>query len=142
MNVPLWCQPKLDSGYYSFHQSQLYVAPRYPTILLYSSISKIKRKKKTERKKPPNDDVASQERRRYLCTGYDMYCCYEPSVFEAMSCLHSRLRRLVYCSQSQAVAANSARSVLQHGCSKYHIHDLPETNHRFRVFQYHSKEMN
>lgn len=79
---------------------------------------------------------------QYLCTGYDMYCYYEPTIFEAMACLHSRLRRLIYCRRNPDTASEDdgtrrlSNRVFPNGCSKHYIHNLPGTNHRYRVFEY------
>ena len=110
-----------------------------PILLAIQGVSRTERQNllndnKDGHSNPSSSDAAALQRGQYLCTGYDMYCFYEPNVFEAMSCLHSRLRRLIYCSKADPVNA-----VLQRGCSKFYIHDLPGTNHRYRVFEYHSK---
>ncbi|KAL3921653.1 MAG: hypothetical protein SGILL_002635 [Bacillariaceae sp.] len=109
-----------------------------PIVLSIQGVSRVERQHPSVDRSTGNSVVggsssntATQQRGQYLCTGYDMYCYYEPSVFEAMSCLHSRLRRLVYCGHVRG-------AVLERGCSKYHIHDLPGTNHRYRVFEYHN----
>jgi len=96
---------------------------------------------------------------RYICTGYDVYTYYEPTVFEAMACLHSRVRHLIYynnkggggdddddddddndgpTSDSRSIISNenSSSKPWAQGCTKHSIHDLPGTNHRYRVFEY------
>lgn len=83
-----------------------------------------------------------QQRGQYLCTGYDMYCFYEPNVFEAMACLHSRLRRLVYfvpCPQSRKLDSDSA---IGFGISKHDVHNLEGTNHNYRAFEYRQSPYN
>jgi hypothetical protein len=87
-------------------------------------------------------DVSPTRNSQYLCTGFDMYCYYEPNVFEAMACLHSRLRRLIFFRQrpdnSEGVLPPAvSRAVFPNGCSKHFIHNLRGTNHRYRVFEYH-----
>ena len=51
-----------------------------------------------------------QKKRQYICTGYDMYSYYEPTIFEAMACLHSRLRRLIYFVPSDETESSSSGS--------------------------------
>eukprot|EP00934_Nitzschia_sp_Nitz4_P008159 Nitzschia sp. Nitz4//scaffold49_size126201//63948//65132//NITZ4_003645-RA/size126201-processed-gene-0.142-mRNA-1//1//CDS//3329553158//8149//frame0 len=76
---------------------------------------------------------------QYLCTGYDLFACYSPSIFEAMSCLHSRVRRVVFPKESVS------KQAWPDGLQKHRIHCLPGTNHRFRALEYHcetSTELN
>lgn len=80
-------------------------------------------------------------RGQYLCTGYDMYTFYEPNVFEAMACLHSRLRRLTYFVSSPAnrkLDRNNVINPVAWGCgiSKHDVHNLEGTNHNYRAFEY------
>jgi tRNA(Arg) A34 adenosine deaminase TadA len=104
----------------------------------------------------------SKKKIQYLCTGYDMYCYYEPTIFEAMACLHSRLRRLIYFEQRphhtknngnggteivvdqrdevSSVPVSSTVSVFPNACSKHFIHNLQGTNHRYRAFQYYRSD--
>lgn len=94
-----------------------------------------------------------QQRGQYICTGYDMYSFYEPSVFEAMACLHSRLRRLVYfvpdspsshCSSGNGSLNGESRIsnsciddvVWGNGISKHDIHNLSGANHNYRAFEF------
>jgi tRNA(Arg) A34 adenosine deaminase TadA len=67
------------------------------------------------------------QRGQYLCTGYDVYTTREPTVYEAMALVHSRIRRLVF-------AAAGGKSVDGGGLTRYSVHALPGTNHRYRVF--------
>jgi tRNA-specific adenosine deaminase 3 len=62
----------------------------------------------------------------YLCTGFDLYTCQEPSLFEGMAALHSRVRRILFVDKSPQLGA------LTH----YSLHTLPSTNHHFRAFQW------
>jgi len=91
-------------------------------------------------------------KRQYICTGYDMYTFYEPTIFEAMACLHSRLRRLIYfvpSSDSSSAAAASSMDASKTNCnptitsavwglgiSKQGVHHLQGTNHNYRAFEY------
>jgi tRNA(Arg) A34 adenosine deaminase TadA len=68
---------------------------------------------------------------QYLCTGYDVYGVREPTAFEAMALVHSRIRRLVFGVESKYVSgSNSHRS----GIFDAQVHGLPGTNHHFRAF--------
>jgi tRNA-specific adenosine deaminase 3 len=71
---------------------------------------------------------------QYLCTGYDLYAPYEPTVFEAMSSLHHRLGRVIYFSGGGG--GESKARVWRNGLSQHYIHCLPGTNHRYRAFEY------
>lgn len=63
---------------------------------------------------------------QYLCTGYDIFLLQEPSMFEAMALVHSRIRRVVF------GIKNSNEGGL--GGSGQYLHCLTGTNHRYRVF--------
>lgn len=99
------------------------------------------------------ENQSQQKRGQYICTGYDMYSFYEPNVFEAMACLHSRLRRLVYfvpdsqstlcsldnkSSKGGSCVSNIANDAVAwgRGLSKHDIHHLSGTNHNYRAFEY------
>jgi tRNA(Arg) A34 adenosine deaminase TadA len=71
---------------------------------------------------------------QYLCTGYDLYAPYEPTVFEAMSSLHHRIGRVIYSSGGEG--GESQCRVWRNGLSQHYIHCLPGTNHRYRAFEY------
>ena len=71
---------------------------------------------------------------QYLCTGFDLYTTQEPTVFEAMSLLHSRIRRVVYgCAAHDRATGGGARDTAS-GIETMHIHALPSTNHHYRAF--------
>lgn len=70
------------------------------------------------------------ENPHYLCTNFDLYCNYEPTIFEAMACVHSRLGRVIF------VPTHQAPGVWQNAISIHSIHCLPGTNHHFRAFEY------
>jgi tRNA-specific adenosine deaminase 3 len=72
---------------------------------------------------------------QYLCTGFDLYTYYEPAVFEAMSCVHSRLRRLIF-AEVETSSEPQGRVAWTKGCSHHYVHCLPGTNHKFRAFRY------
>ena len=95
-----------------------------PVLLAIQGVSRI------EREAARNLSAVEFSRGQYLCTGYDLYSYYEPTVFEAMACVHSRLRRVIFSTRHQATG------VWNYGCSKHRIHCLPGTNHRYRAFEY------
>lgn len=66
---------------------------------------------------------AESKQQQYLCTNYDVYCTKEPSVFECMALLHSRIRRLVFAQRTE-----------HGGITTHMIHALQLTNHRYRAF--------
>jgi len=66
---------------------------------------------------------------QYLCTGFDVYTTKEPSVYEAMALVHSRIRRLVF-----GCSSESSRS----GICGMSVHSLPGTNHKYRAFVAHA----
>jgi len=83
-----------------------------------------------------NDEQLLYRRRQYLCTGYDVYCFHEPSIFESMACLHSRVRRLIYFVSKDLAGPPNDGVIWGHGISKHGVHDLPGTNHNYRAFEY------
>lgn len=118
-----------------------------PVLLAIQGISRKERQSQLQQQCDPTDnneyqhkEFAKRQGQQYLCTGYDMYSFYEPSIFEAMACIHSRLRRLIYCRHQMVDGSHTARThaVWTNGCTQHHIHDLPGTNHRYRVFEYRS----
>lgn len=79
-----------------------------------------------ERNKAISDGMESSkfQKGQYLCTGYDVYATQEPTPFEAMALVHSRIKRLVFGTK----ATNGG------GITTLNIHDLPSTNHHYRAF--------
>jgi tRNA(Arg) A34 adenosine deaminase TadA len=103
----------------------------------------------------PNEQPPRGQQQQYLCTGFDLYTTYEPSVFEAMACVHARLRRLIFLNPSASLRHTSSTSVnttttttmvhssagrgrcaFENGCSLHFVHCLPGTNHKYRAFHY------
>jgi tRNA(Arg) A34 adenosine deaminase TadA len=72
----------------------------------------------------------------YLCTNFDLYCNYDPTIFEAMSCVHSRFGRVVFSRQHDTTREQEGIVVWRNGLSRHAIHCLPGTNHHFRAFEY------
>ena len=66
---------------------------------------------------------------QYLCTGFDVYTIYEPDVFEAMSLVHSRVRRVIFAIQ------DSINGGLGGSDNETNVHALPGTNHHYRAFR-------
>jgi tRNA(Arg) A34 adenosine deaminase TadA len=84
-------------------------------------------------------DSADFQGGQYLCTGYDVYTTYEPTVFEAMAAVHTRIRRMVVgCrftnTKLQKGVTTEARSSSSSGLVEMQVHSLPGTNHNYRVF--------
>ena len=122
-----WAEAKLQS--ISDEQNPLAT----PVLLALQGVSRV------ERQAAMSLETDEFSKGQYLCTGYDLYCSYEPSVFEAMGCLHFRLRRLTFAdlNEESGATSNSPKGNVWHGgCSMHNIHCLPETNHRFRAFRW------
>eukprot|EP00980_Cylindrotheca_fusiformis_P029926 scaffold24044_cov127-Cylindrotheca_fusiformis.AAC.2 len=96
-----------------------------PFLLALQGVSRI------EREAVLTESNESFSNGQYLCTGYDLYAPYEPTIFEAMAGLHHRLRRVIYSSQEE-----NKSTVWRYGLSQHYIHCLPGTNHRYRAFEY------
>jgi tRNA-specific adenosine deaminase 3 len=60
---------------------------------------------------------------------YDLFTTKEPSIFEAMALVHSRIRRVIFGS-SNKLDGGLGGTGLDHA-----IHSLPGTNHHYRAFQ-------
>ena len=66
---------------------------------------------------------------QYLCTGYDVFTTVEPTVFEAMALVHSRVRRVV---------VGCGRTTMRGALTTVKVHALPGTNHKYRAFLCHT----
>lgn len=74
----------------------------------------------------------------YLCTGYDAFLTHEPTLFDAMVLLHSRINTIIYAIPDHDNGAveglmgstNTKRSPLR-------LHELHGINHRYTVFRLH-----
>lgn len=98
-----------------------------PFLLAIQAVSRLEREAVVSKGGMQSD---SFKQGQYLCTGYDVYSTLEPTVFEAMALVHSRIRRLVFGCTLQDAGS-------QHGCggvTEAHVHALPGTNHHYRSF--------
>lgn len=68
---------------------------------------------------------------QYLCTSYDLFVTKEPSVFEAMAMVHSRVGRVIF------GVPNAEDGGLGGTGFATAVHSLPGTNHHYRVFAAH-----
>jgi tRNA(Arg) A34 adenosine deaminase TadA len=96
-----------------------------PILFAIQAVSRLERKRACDVGINHVDFTTGQ----YLCT--NLVCCTvrEPSAFEAMALVHARISMVVFgttaCSEDKA------------GLTKHYIHNLPDTNHRYRAFQCH-----
>lgn len=121
-----------------------------PILWAIQGVSRLERnpiEPNTNNKKQEDSSSHRIRKPQYLCTSYDLFCNYEPTIFEGMACVHSRLSRLLFC-QSTAGGGSPASSsattkgrVWQKAFSKHGIHALPGTNHHFRALEYQNKSM-
>lgn len=70
---------------------------------------------------------------QYICTGYDVYSTEEPSIYESMALLHSRVRRVIFGKTNKNKGGLTGKD---ENCA---IHLLKGTNHRYRVFHWSDK---
>jgi len=66
---------------------------------------------------------------QYLCTGYDLYSTMEPDIYEAMACVHSRFRRVIFGISKEGIGGLGGSGLANA------VHSLPGTNHHYRVFK-------
>jgi tRNA-specific adenosine deaminase 3 len=97
-----------------------------PVILALQGVSRSERKL-AQGKGMESPDFQNGQ---YLCTGYDIYVHREPSIFEAMALLHSRIRHVVF------AVTNETDGGLGGTGEATAVNLLPSTNHKFRVFRY------
>ena len=108
--------------------------PDNQNILCTAPILAIQGVSRIERQSALSSGMESEEFKRgqYLCTGYDVYLTKEPNVFEAMSLVHSRVRRVIFGISDDGMGGlGGAQSSSQHAG----IHNLPGTNHHYRAFR-------
>mmetsp|Transcript_8043 Transcript_8043/g.23771 ORF Transcript_8043/g.23771 Transcript_8043/m.23771 type:complete len:207 (-) Transcript_8043:350-970(-) len=129
-------------------QSSMSMQQRMQSASFAPSVKQQRQQQQQQQQQPKQEPP----KRQYICTGYDMYTFYEPTIFEAMACLHSRLRRLIYfvpSSDSSSAAAASSMDASKTNCnptitsavwglgiSKQGVHHLQGTNHNYRAFEY------
>ncbi|CAF1444710.1 unnamed protein product [Adineta steineri] len=70
--------------------------------------------------------LEKKEKKAYLLNGCSIYLTHEPCIMCAMALLHSRISNVYYLKENQHVGALG---------SKYKLHTLKKTNHRFTVYQ-------
>lgn len=66
---------------------------------------------------------------------YDVYLTKEPSVYEAMALVHSRVRRVVFGIRDFGMGGLSGGSGCLPSLQSTGIHTLPGTNHHYRAFR-------
>ena len=106
--------------------------PDYINPLSTAPLLSIQGVSRIERQAALSNGMESNEFRcgQYLCTGYDVYLTKEPSVFEAMSLVHSRVRRVIFGIPDEGMGGLGGSSGRNVG-----IHSLPGTNHHYRAFR-------
>lgn len=95
-----------------------------PTLLAIQGVSRREREAAIDLGMNSTEFKSGQ----YLCTGYDVYLTKEPDVFEAMSLVHSRARRVVF------GVADGIHGGLGGSVGENAVHSLPGTNHHYRAF--------
>lgn len=101
-----------------------------PVLLALQGVARL------ERQPQQHTSSKQQKQQQYLCTGYDLYCNYEPTIFEAMACVHARLARLIFCRQT-----NNNSDVWHGALTRHSIHCLPGTNHHYRALEYRDRNV-
>ena len=117
-----------------------------PIMLALQGVSRLERNEVIRASDEHSRVPAKLQHQQYLCTGYDLYTTHEPNVAEAMACVHSRLRRLIFLFSSPPPSGSargthldssrSRPSAFQNGCSTHFVHCLPGTNHKYRAFRF------
>ena len=70
-----------------------------------------------------------------MFSSYDVFVTKEPDVFEAMALVHSRVRRVIFCT------ADSESGGLGGAGTSISVNSLPGTNHHYRVYRCVSKDI-
>lgn len=108
-----------------------YQNPKNPLVtsilLAIQGMSRLERQQATDK----GMDSESFQKGQYLCTGYDLFTTQEPSVFEAMALVHSRVRRVIFLEPPSST--HTDRPYIK-GLTSQFVHHLPGTNHKFRAF--------
>ena len=104
--------------------------PDYINPLSTAPVLAIQGVSRIERQVAVSNGMESDEFRggQYLCTGFDVYLTKEPNIFEAMSFVHSRVRRVIFGIPDEGMGGLG-------GTKTRGIHSLPGTNHHYRAFR-------
>lgn len=104
--------------------------PDYINPLSTAPVLAIQGVSRIERQVAVSNGMESDEFRggQYLCTGFDVYLTKEPNIFEAMSLVHSRVRRVIFGIPDEGMGGLG-------GTKTRGIHSLPGTNHHYRAFR-------
>mmetsp|Transcript_43400 Transcript_43400/g.102121 ORF Transcript_43400/g.102121 Transcript_43400/m.102121 type:complete len:207 (-) Transcript_43400:764-1384(-) len=70
----------------------------------------------------PGTDMSGLQ---YLCTGYDVYCTFEPCVMCSMALVHARARRVVF---------GQANNIFGGLGGRHAVHLAPSLNHHYDVY--------
>ncbi|KAL3795027.1 hypothetical protein HJC23_006348 [Cyclotella cryptica] len=130
----LQCQPMSSDDIDTSRRSSF---PDETNPLCTSTILAIQGVSRAERRNAMGHGMESDEFKRgqYLCTGYDVYLTKEPSAYEAMALVHSRVRRVVFgIADKEMGGLGGVADSIDDGF-KGGIHCLPGTNHRYRAFR-------
>ncbi|KAL7443608.1 hypothetical protein ACHAXM_009047 [Skeletonema potamos] len=108
--------------------------PDYVNPLSTAPLLAIQGVSRIERQVAISNGMESDEFRggQYLCTGYDVYLTKEPNIFEAMSFVHSRVRRVIFGIPDEGMGGLGGPKL---GSQDTGIHSLPGTNHHYRAFR-------
>lgn len=95
-----------------------------------SSQSQNAESKDSKKRAREDDDKKIESRclaeKPYLCTGYDCYVYKEPCAMCAMALVHSRIRRVIYCTLDPTGGALSG---------SFNLQDSRSLNHHYAVYQ-------
>lgn len=108
--------------------------PDYVNPLSTAPLLAIQGVSRIERQVAVSNGMESDEFRggQYLCTGYDVYLTKEPNIFEAMSLVHSRVRRVIFGIPDEGMGGLGGPKSSGQDAG---IHSLPGTNHHYRAFR-------
>ncbi len=108
--------------------------PEYVNPLSTAPLLAIQGVSRIERQVAISNGMESDEFRggQYLCTGYDVYLTKEPNIFEAMSLVHSRVRRVIFGIPDKGMGGLGGPESSGQDAG---IHSLPGTNHHYRAFR-------
>ncbi|KAL7495277.1 hypothetical protein ACHAWT_003721 [Skeletonema menzelii] len=108
--------------------------PDYINPLSSAPLLAIQGVSRIERQVAVSNGMESDEFRggQYLCTGYDVYLTKEPNIFEAMSLVHSRVRRVIFGIPDEGMGGLGGPKSSGQDAG---IHSLPGTNHHYRAFR-------